>query len=92
MPSMHVGSSVLLAIVAFAAGNRWLGRCLSVFAAIIFIGSIHLAWHYAVDSYLAWAMMLLIWWTVGPLARWWEGTSLARNFTATEPAELDSAA
>jgi hypothetical protein len=70
MPSMHVGSSVLLAIVAFAAGNRWLGRCLSVFAAIIFIGSIHLAWHYAIDGYAGIAVAIAGWYAAGWLVQW----------------------
>jgi len=84
MPSVHNASALLLVL---ATWNKSLFvRIVAItHAVLIFIGSVHLAWHYAVDSYIAWAMMLLIWWAVGPLARWWEGTSLARKFTATEP-------
>ena len=55
-------------------------------AVLIFIGSVHLASPYAVDSYLAWALTILIGWAAGPLAQWWEATPLARNFIAAEPA------
>jgi PAP2 superfamily protein len=70
MPSMHVGSSVLLALVTFAAGNRRLGWCLAVFAGIIFLGSIHLAWHYAIDGYAGVAVALFGWHVAGRLVRW----------------------
>lgn len=89
MPSIHNASALLLVL---AAWNRSLFvRSVAILhAVLIFIGSIHLAWHYAVDSYLAWAMALLIWWAAGPLARWWEASSLARNFAASQTAEHGS--
>lgn len=70
MPSMHVGSSLLLAITAFAAGSRRLGWCLSAFTLIIFLGSIHLAWHYAIDGYAGAAVALAGWYAAGRLVRW----------------------
>lgn len=70
MPSMHVGSSVLLAITAFAAGKPRLGWCLSAFALLIFVGSIHLAWHYAIDGYAGIAVALVGWYLAGRLVRW----------------------
>ena len=39
-------------------GRRFL---LSAFALMIFLGSVHLAWHYAADSYIAWALTLALW-------------------------------
>jgi hypothetical protein len=80
MPSIHNASALLVVLVAW---NRTLFvRSVAVIhALLIFIGSIHLAWHYAVDSYLAWTMALGIWWAAGPLARCWEASSLARNFS-----------
>ena len=36
---------------------------------MIFLGSIHLAWHYAVDGIVAIAMALIIWRLAGWLAR-----------------------
>jgi PAP2 superfamily len=67
MPSMHVGSSVLFVICAVATGKRWLIWATSVFCAAIFIGSIHLAWHYAADGYLGAAIAVFSWWVVGKL-------------------------
>jgi hypothetical protein len=58
MPSMHVGIAVLLAILGFASGKRWLGWSLAGFAGVIFVGSILLGWHYAVDGYLGAATAL----------------------------------
>lgn len=51
MPSMHVASSVVLALYGFRL-SRWAGLLLGLFAAIILIGSVLLGWHYAVDGYV----------------------------------------
>ena len=85
MPSVHNASALLIVL---ATWNKTLFvRIVAItHAVLIFIGSIHLAWHYAVDSYLAWALTMVIWWAAGPLAQWWEATALARNFIAAEPA------
>ena len=64
MPSVHVGLSVLLALTAWQA-NRVIGILLTIFALMIQIGSVHLGWHYAVDGYLAAALVWLIWTAVG---------------------------
>jgi membrane-associated phospholipid phosphatase len=67
-PSMHVASSVLMAIFAF----RWCrlaGYLMSAFALIIMIGSVLLAWHYAVDGYVGAAVAYLSWRAAGWLVR-----------------------
>lgn len=48
-PSMHCASSTLFALFGFSR-SRALGSALSAFALVIFIGSIYLGWHYAVDG------------------------------------------
>ncbi len=79
MPSMHNGSALLFALAGYQV-NRFAGRLLSVHAILIFIGSVHLGWHYAVDSYLAWALTLVIWFAVAPVSRWWHGTAAQGDF------------
>lgn len=70
MPSMHVGSSLLMMFLGFAAGKRWLGWSMAVFTGLIFLGSIHLAWHYAIDGYAGAAVALLGWHVAGRLVGW----------------------
>ena len=70
MPSMHVGTSVLFAVLGFASGKRWLGLLLSAFAAMIFLGSVHLAWHYAIDGYAGALIAIAGWKLAGRLIDW----------------------
>jgi membrane-associated phospholipid phosphatase len=64
MPSMHVAIATLFTLVCWRT-KRWLGIVMSLYAVIIMVGSVHLAWHYAVDGYFGAAGMLAIWWCVG---------------------------
>lgn len=69
MPSMHVAMAVLL----FLVGRRthWtLGVLGLLFVVVIQIGSVHLAWHYAIDGYVGGAATVAIWWAVGRLMAW----------------------
>ena len=70
MPSLHNGSALLFALAAFQVSNFW-GRIVAAHAALIYVGSFHLGWHYAIDSYVAWAVTLAIWFASAPLAKWW---------------------
>lgn len=64
MPSMHVATAALLALLGWRL-HRGLGTALGVFAAVILVGSVHLGWHYALDGYVAIAATLGIWWAAG---------------------------
>lgn len=63
-PSIHVSSSVLLALAA-GSWRRWAGVLGWLFAALTFVGSIYFGWHYAVDGYAATIGMLALWWVAG---------------------------
>jgi hypothetical protein len=64
MPSMHNAQAVLFALAAYRLDRRF-GHLMAAFAALIFIGSIHLGWHYAIDGIAGAAAAAAIWWAVG---------------------------
>ncbi|MBU2889022.1 phosphatase PAP2 family protein [Celeribacter halophilus] len=68
MPSMHVASSVLMMLYAYTYG-RWAGRIMAVFVGVIMIGSVMLAWHYAIDGYLGALISVLGWKLAGWMVR-----------------------
>lgn len=68
-PSMHNALAALLALVAWRL-HRVLGILMTIFAGLILLGSVHLAWHYAIDSYAGVLIAVLAWWISGRLARW----------------------
>lgn len=59
-PSMHVASSALMTLFAFSYA-RWAGWVMTAFTAIILIGSMVLAWHYAIDGYAGIALAYVSW-------------------------------
>jgi hypothetical protein len=64
MPSMHVAIAVLLALFGWRV-SRAAGLALTTFAALIMLGSVHLAWHYAIDGYASIIAGVAIWYAVG---------------------------
>ena len=69
MPSMHVAITTLFALSAWKMRPliRW-GAI--AYVGVIMIGSVQLAWHYAIDGYVSLAVTVLIWFAVKPVARW----------------------
>lgn len=67
-PSMHVAFATLLVLAARVMLPR-LYRAAIVYLAVIWVGSIHLGWHYAVDGPIAVLAMLAVWRLSGRLAR-----------------------
>ncbi len=64
MPSVHVATVVLFALLGWRV-NRLIGVVLTLFAVVIMIGSVHLAWHYALDGYVAAVLTYGIWRAAG---------------------------
>lgn len=75
-PSMHVASTVLMACYARAYDRR-AGWVLMAFATVIMLGSVLLAWHYAVDGYVGAAVAIASWWVAGRMVRRFGGFSSA---------------
>lgn len=71
-PSMH---NCLMAIVLLGAFrlNRWAGWLMAFLTAAVVIGSVHLGWHYAVDSLAGLAIGWLFWRSGLIIARRWLG-------------------
>ncbi|WP_052252222.1 phosphatase PAP2 family protein [Vibrio owensii] len=64
MPSMHNSFAVLMALSMYRV-KRWLGVLFIVHAIFIYIGSIALGWHYALDGIVSAPLTVLIWWLAG---------------------------
>ena len=80
-PSMHNATAALIALAAWRV-NRAAGIALTVYGALILIGSVHTGWHYAVDSYVGIAIAILCWWVAGMLAQQIHGHSATRRLNA----------
>jgi hypothetical protein len=79
MPSVHNGLAILFAFAAFRI-NRKAGWAMTIYAGLIWIGSIHLGWHYAIDGIASLALSWGIWVAAGRVADW-----LARPATSSSP-------
>jgi hypothetical protein len=77
MPSVHNALSVLFAIAAFRIRPIF-GIILGAYAALIWIGSIHLGWHYAVDGIAAALLVIPIWSIAGRLADSFDRSAVER--------------
>jgi hypothetical protein len=66
MPSMHNAQAALFVVFAYSIDRR-LGRVTLAYAALIFVGSVHLGWHYAVDGIVGVAAALGVWSVCGAL-------------------------
>ncbi len=88
MPSMHVATSVLFALLGWRVSRR-LGFAFTAFAAVIMLGSVHLGWHYAVDGYVGAAGAAAVWYAVGRLL---SRDGFFRRLEPAAPARLAGAA
>ena len=60
MPSMHVATAFLFYLVT-ARLNKWVGYFFAIYCLVILVGSVHLAWHYAVDGYFSIVLTWVYW-------------------------------
>lgn len=92
MPSMH-NAVTFLYLLATARAPKHIRAVAWLFTAVIFIGSIHLGWHYAADGLVAWAAMAAIWWGAGVYLRsvGYAPVQSVESDGATEPAGAEPA-
>lgn len=84
VPSLHCAITMIVVLMAY---NRY-GWDWRVFAAIayhlvIWFGSVHLGWHYAVDGLISTALVPLIWWLSGWIVRQGNNAAVPRAEVAT---------
>lgn len=71
MPSVHVGMTLLLYLMCRdrLGVRHLLTRAALMYVAIIWVGSVHLGWHYAVDGLVSVILTLGIWRLCGVIAK-----------------------
>jgi PAP2 superfamily len=91
IPSVHNAIAVLFALASFAA-HRALGWLMSGFALLIWIGSVYLNWHYAIDGVIGAAGAVGLWYGAGYLVdRMLTSSGKARGEVETNPVPAVSA-
>jgi hypothetical protein len=76
MPSLHVAITVLIGLCLRDRWPRWQSLAW-VYAVVIYVGSIHLGWHYASDGIVSALGMVAIWKAAGWYVAWLSRTPLA---------------
>ena len=63
MPSIHLAMATIFVLLAFNY-HKWLGIASVLYLCIIQVGSVILAWHYAIDGYAGIILTFVIWFGV----------------------------
>ncbi|GHF19631.1 membrane protein [Kordiimonas sediminis] len=77
MPSMHLSVATMMALGMYRISRFW-GYVFWVYVAMIQIGSVHLAWHYAIDGYVSIILTIIIWKIVGRFTKPGQGKVIAK--------------
>lgn len=67
MPSLHVGTSIMLLILFRKTPIA--RELLILFNITIYVGSIILGWHYAIDGLISVPLVIVCWWAAGKIAQ-----------------------
>jgi hypothetical protein len=67
-PSMHVAIAMLVFLACRHLGS-WLKYLSATYLVLIFLGSIFLGWHYAIDGYAGAGLALAAWWLGGVITK-----------------------
>jgi hypothetical protein len=67
-PSLHVAMATLFMLVGWSVNRTW-GIVGTVFLVLTQIGSVHLAWHYAVDGYFSFLTVMAVWFVLAAVER-----------------------
>lgn len=84
MPSMHCAIAFIYWLAVRQIHRGW-GIAFGVFAFIIWIGSVHLAYHYAVDGLVSLAAVAVIWTLSQHIIRAWDGWLAGRQESFDQP-------
>lgn len=73
MPSLHVAMALLTFLCVYSyTSSRALKVFTGLFGIAIFIGSVHLGWHYAWDGIISIIGVGIFWWSTGRFVDWVE--------------------
>lgn len=87
MPSLHVAIAFLSFLAVRDYSDFFLIKLsAAVFAILIFVGSVHLGWHYASDGIVGVLATWLFWWLTGRYVRWLDARDRFREAMRGQPA------
>lgn len=71
MPSLHIAQTYFFYLLTRGMTTMLIPRVLMAFLVVaMWIGSVHLAWHYALDGIVSVAFVSMFWWLSGRLVKW----------------------